>query len=455
MLSKSSRQQAKPRRVTRFFIAVTSVCLALMNGAQASTLIPWSTSPAGEYGGIEYVEHFGVFAGTTAKGDFVMPYRLISPASPGDGNGAVLIEPSHFAFGAIGLDGFLGRDLVLGRGFSHATVGFSELLLNILAPIPGLMIAGERAYLCDPGSDPTCTANRDVEIIKQFTKALTSDPWANSVLGPVTGRYAYGASNTAEVLNEMMFGSEIEGLFDFILLMLNVWHLETELWDTGLPDPNVIPDDFIAIDGIGKVIIVNAEGDQFFSEAEELRKAINHPDYRLYEVAGAPHFASIYLPPGFPGIEALNPLDVGPVGRAAFIAGHRWVTEGADPPDNAILDGVENSIARDGDGNSLGGVQLPDHAIGRGRYIGWTELPLPLPGGISAPLLGLFEDLACEPAAGSPGNRPRFRNHGSYVSAYAHQANLLVRQGYLLPEDAEHMVGAAGDSSIGKPRSCD
>ena len=143
MLSKSSRQQAKPRRVTRFFIAVTSVCLALMNGAQASTLIPWSTSPAGEYGGIEYVEHFGVFAGTTAKGDFVMPYRLISPASPGDGNGAVLIEPSHFAFGAIGLDGFLGRDLVLGRGFSHATVGFSELLLNILAPIPGLMIAGE------------------------------------------------------------------------------------------------------------------------------------------------------------------------------------------------------------------------------------------------------------------------------------------------------------------------
>jgi hypothetical protein len=70
-------------------------------------------------------------------------------------------------------------------------------------------------------------------------------------------------------------------------------------------------------------------------------------------------------------------------------------------------------------------------------------------------LLGLFEDLACEPAAGSPGNRPRFRNHGSYVSAYAHQANLLVRQGYLLPEDAEHMVGAAGDSSIGKPRSCD
>ena len=455
MFSRPSRKISKPRQLARHSMAAAVVWLALMNGAQASTFVPLSMSPAGEYGGIEYAEHFGLFAGTTAKGDFVMPYRLISPANPGDGNGAVLVEPSHFAFGPIGLDGFLGDDLVFGNGFSHATVGFSELLLNILAPIPGLMIAGEPAFLCNPGSDPTCTAARDVEIVKQFAEALTSDPWANSVLGPVTGRYAYGASNTAEVLNELMFGSDIEGLFDFILLMLNVWQIETELWDTGLPDPDVMPDDFVPVDGIGKVIIVNAEGDQFFSEAEELRNAISHPDYRLYEVAGAPHFASIYLPGNFPNLAMLNPLDVGPVGRAALMAGHRWVTEGVNPPDNAILDGVENNIARDGDGNSLGGVQLPDHAIGRGRYIGWFDFPLPLPGGISAPLLGLFQDLACEPAAGSSSGHPRFRNHGSYVSAYARQANQLVRQGYLLPEDAEWMIDAAGESAIGKPRSCD
>jgi hypothetical protein len=64
-------------------------------------------------------------------------------------------------------------------------------------------------------------------------------------------------------------------------------------------------------------------------------------------------------------------------------------------------------------------------------------------------------DLACAPPAGSQNSRPRFRNHGSYVSAYAREANRLVRQGYLLPGDAEQMIDAAGESGIGKPGSCD
>jgi hypothetical protein len=296
---------------------------------------------------------------------------------------------------------------------------------------------------------------RDVEIIKQFTEALTHDTWAQSVLGDVTARHAYGASQTAEVLNEMMYGSDIEGLFDFILLMLNVWQLEAPVSEIGRPEPGAIPEEYVPIDGIGKVNTVNAEGDQFFSGAEQIRNGLAHLDYRLCEVAGATHFASIYLPQGFPGLEILNPLDVGPVGRAAFLAGHRWATEGVKPPQNAILDGVEDGIARDADGNALGGVQLPEIAIGRGQYVGWIDFPLPLPGGDFLPLLGLFQDLACEPAASSSIDYPRFRNHGSYVSDYAHQANQLVQQGYLLPEDAERMIDVAGDSSISKPLSCD
>ena len=51
---------------------------------------------------------------------------------------------------------------------SHKEVGFSELQFNILAPIPGLMIAGAPATQCDPYVVPDCTAIRDVEIIKQF-----------------------------------------------------------------------------------------------------------------------------------------------------------------------------------------------------------------------------------------------------------------------------------------------
>jgi hypothetical protein len=455
MFKKLMTPSCKPRVFLPHFQMLIIACLSVAYGAKAAEFRPYSSTAAGEHGGIEFVEHFGLFAGTTAKGDFVMPYRIIAPAIPGQGNGAVLIEPPHFAFGAIGLDAFLGNDVVLGRGFSHASVGFSELLLNILAPIPGLEIAGEPAFLCDPGTNPNCTATRDVEIIKQFTEALVGDPWARSVLGDVSGRYAYGASQTAEVLNEMMYGYDIEGLFDFILLMLNVWQLEYSAVPTGGPEPGVIPDVYVPVDGIGKVITVNAEGDQYFSGAEHVRNGIYHPGYRVYEVVGAPHFASIYLPPGFPGLGSLNPLDVGPVGRAAFVAGHRWAAEGVNPPNNAILFGTEYGIARDADGNALGGVRLPKMATGRGRYIAWIDVPLPLPGGGSAPLLGAFVDLACAPPAGSQNSRPRFRNHGSYVSAYAREANRLVRQGYLLPGDAEQMIDAAGESGIGKPGSCD
>ena len=446
--------------------SILGLLITVSGTVRAATFIPMSTTPADSPGDIEYVEHFGLFAGTTDKGFFAMPYQIFAPANPSEGNGVVVVEPPHFAYSSgLGRDVFLGRELLFSRGFSHASVGFSELLFNILAPIPGLWIAGGPAVQCDPALD-VCTAERDVEIIKQFSEALASDPWAVSALGPLTGRYAFGSSQTTVVLSEMIYDLGIEGLYDFILMTLAVWRLDDEVPQTETP-PGALPDDFVPVDDIGKVIIVNAEGDQLFSEAEKVRAAAGHPDYRLYEVAGTPHFASIYLPPSFPGYEYLNPLDSAPVARAAFIAGHRWVTEGAEPPANAVLAGAapgeidfvygfETGIARDADGNAAGGVQLPEIAVGQGHYVAWTDAPsLPLPGGIFAPLLGLYEDLTCEPPAGSGDERPRFRNHGSYVSAYAKQANLLVRQGYLLPDEAESMVDAAAESEIGKPRSCD
>lgn len=441
-----------------------------MNGAStalAQSFVPLATNPAGDYGGIPYQEHFGLFVGTTAKGDFIMPYQIFAPADPLEGNGIVLFEPPHFFYGpTIGRDFFLGRETLFSRGFSHASVGFSELQYNILAPIPGLRISSKPAEMCDPVTMPGCTAVRDVEILKQFNEALTDDPYAVSVLGPLSARYAYGSSQTAEAMLEMMYGSNIEGLFDFTLLHLTVWQPKFPTFPTGLPEPGVIPDDFVPVDGVGRVVFVNAEGDQLISQSQELRAAVGHPDYRLYEVAGAPHFSSTYLPPA-PGTEFLNPLDTAPVARAAFIAGHRWVAKGQEPPPDALLApadagqsdpvyddpsfcGGVTGIARDANGNALGGVRLPELATGQGSYIACT----PFPTAAGLPLLGLFVDLTCAPAPGSDGDEPRFRNHGAYVNVFARQAALLVEQGYLLPEEAQRMVESAGESEIGKPRSC-
>jgi hypothetical protein len=112
--------------------------------------------------------------------------------------------------------------------------------------------------------------------------------------------------------------------------------------------------------------------------------------------------------------------------------------------------GIETGIARDGDGNALGGVRLPEVEVGQALYIASLldfEILPGLPG-----LIGLEVDLTCTPLADGS---VRFKNHGKYVSIYVRQANALVSAGFLLAGDAELMKLTAAESIIGKPKSCD
>jgi hypothetical protein len=185
-----------------------------------------------------------------------------------------------------------------------------------------------------------------------------------------------------------------------------------------------------------------------------------HPNYRLYEVAGAPHFA---VNPPF------NPLDASLVARAAFIAGDEWVRLGTQPPPSLLMEssppgvidptykavlGIDlvTGIARDDNGNARGGVRLPDVELGRALFIASVpdiEIVPGLPG-----IVGLWFDLACEPVPGSTGDQPRFRNHGDYVGAVAAQAEMLAAQRYLLPEDVGRLVSLAARSQVGRRGSC-
>lgn len=421
-------------------------------GPSLATFADGASTPFGTFNGIAYLRHTGFFEGVTTLGEFRVPYEIIAPDDPSLGNGTVLVEPPHFAFGPVGRDVVLGRGFLFASGLSYAAVGFGEHGRNILDPTAsGLVLAG--APVANPGAfNPAGTL--DEEIIVQFSQALTSESFAVEILGPAARRYAFGSSQTAAVLLETqrsVAGTESQGLFDLTVLYVALWHA---------PFPGEQVFDFLSgefepLGGVGRVLFVESEGDQVISDAEQFRRAVGEPGYRVYELAGAAHLPA-----------ATNPLDHAPVVRALFVAGDRWVRSGMEPPPSTLLEaapggqidpvyGFETGIARDGDLNALGGVRLPDLAVARARFI--ASDPATLPPGIPpvfAILTGNMVDLACEPAPGSTTDEPRFRTHGAYVNAFTRQVNELQSRGFLLGADAEVLKQRAAESAVGAPDSC-
>lgn len=414
-----------------------------------ATFVDGVSAPFGTFNGIPYNRYTGFFEGVTSLGAFRMPYEIVAPSEPGSGNGTVLVEPPHFLSGAAGRDFVLGRDLLFGSGFSYAAVGFGENGFNILDPTAsGLMLAGQPA---NPGF-PNFTGTLDEEIIVQFTEALATQAFAADILGEVDRRHAYGISQTASVLMEVQRAVVARGgasPFDLTLLHVAGWHP---------PFPGQVRFDFLSgdfepIGGVGRVLFVESETDQVVTDAEEFRRAVGVPGYRVYELAGAAHLPTV-----------TNPLDHFAVARALFVAGDAWVRAGVEPPPSTLIEtapagqidpvyGFETGIARDGDLNALGGVRLPDLAVGRAQFI--ASDPTTPPPGLLAILTGNMVDLACEPAPDAPNDEPRFRNHGEYVSAIAEEVNELEREGFLLGADAPAIKSQAANSEVGKPGTCD
>ncbi len=433
--------------------SLTMVVLAFLAPmtAFAATFVETASEPFGTFGGVEYIRHTGRFIGATALGDYRMAFEIVASAGPGLGNRTVLIEPPHFLFGPAGRDGVLGRSFVFGHGFSYAAVGFGTNGLNILDPtVPDLVLAG--LPVGDPGLDPVTT---DFDIVVQFVQALSSDPFAVAKLGVIERKAGYGVSQTAEVWQVVFHRPGGEGLLDFTLL-------DRDLWRPPFEDPFTLellenlPEEYMPLTGIGKVIFVASEGDQLIAGSEQLRRSVVGPDadpdhYRLYEIAGAPHLP---LDPPF------NPLDFSGVVRAMLLAGDQWVRAGTPPPPSVLLaqappgaiDPVyqfETGIARDANLNALGGVRFPDVEVGRAWFIASLldfEILPGLPG-----LVGAWVDLQCVPLADGS---PRFADHGDYVSRVVHQANALRNGGYLLEADAEALKQQAAESEVGKPGTC-
>lgn len=430
------------------FIKIGTVILLLASGlwivpqANGASLSFNSPDAFGIFGGVEFERHTGRFEGATARGIYDVPFEIVAPTSPALGNGAVVVEAAHWFFGPGAPDLILGEPLLYGTGFSYAVVGWGHNGLNVLDPSAApIIVAGEEVV--DPG-EINLGSPVDSEIIAQFVNALKSDLSAVAILGADPLWYSFGFSQTSATQLQIMLGPNAPGLFDFNLLIERFW--------PALNAPHNFPrlaGDFEPPAGVGHTIIINTESELVVSDAEQLRVATVDPDYRVYELAGAPHFPQ---PP------PLNPLPINPAFRAAFIAGDAWVRLGIEPPESRLIEatsgidpiyGFETGIARDFNGNAIGGIRMPDVEVGRATFIA-TNFIVPIPG-FDPQLFGLYIDLQCEPL---PDGSVRFPNHGSYVSAVAHHANQLAQEGYLLPGDAEAIKDQAASSGVGKPHAC-
>jgi hypothetical protein len=226
---------------------------------------------------------------------------------------------------------------------------------------------------------------------------------------------------------------------------------------------------------------------------------ITLPDnVRLYHFASAPHNIGQFPPAIANGEVANNPFDLRIAMRALLVAMERWVRDGTAPPasryprlsDGTLVRaadvafpalrgvtsprtayaGVRGANAHlpkqggagaplplvvpqvDRDGNSRGGIRLPDVAVPLATHTGWIFRNAKIGGTEQfVPLAGAYVPLARtkaeREAAGDP--RPsveeRYQSREHYLKLVQEAAAPLVKEGYLLADDVARIVRRAGD----------
>lgn len=188
--------------------------------------------------------------------------------------------------------------------------------------------------------------------------------------------------------------------------------------------------------------------------------------FRYYEITGAAHSTVHEGIEIIPSVfledlcnEQLNTVADGPV-FGSYVINALWermqeqILYGDVPPAGVVMDTIPGfppaALARDANGNVLGGVRLPSIAVPTATYISSATVNPFLPpqlqfiGGLVCRLSGAVEpfDEATLDAL--------YRNHGAYVRKVARATRNLKRQGLLLRQNAATIRKAARRSDIGK-----
>ncbi len=176
--------------------------------------------------------------------------------------------------------------------------------------------------------------------------------------------------------------------------------------------------------------------------------SVNFPLLRLYEVAGGSHVdvwrdreggqalvRDLGLPPSFCPAPAnpKNPLRTGYYEAAAIANLSRWVARGVAPPPSRLMELTTSptgtiTLARDADGNVIGGVRPPELQAPTGAYLESNTGP-----GFCG-LYGGFRPFTDERLA------ELYPTRGAFVARFAKGVANNVKDRYLLPADARQLL---------------
>ena len=197
-------------------------------------------------------------------------------------------------------------------------------------------------------------------------------------------------------------------------------------------------------------MVVQTETELPFFRAARMRAETS--TYRVYEYAGISHIPVPYFPlaPEYNATRQ-NPADMAPGYRAAIENLVSWVIDDVEPPASVYIEGTVAedglvTLARDADGNALGGVRMPHMPqVINGKPAG---APLGEYNGIEPRALDPFDLFVVfggyfEPFSAAQ-LKARYGTRGEYVQRVKRSARELVESRFILAEDyVRYVVDAA------------
>ena len=386
----------------------------------------------------------------------VAPYttRIIvtRPTDPERFNGVVLLDWVNVtAQFENAVDTLLARPMLLREGFAFVHVSAQAAgLCCVPALTPKLWDPVRYAAIDHPGDAWS------FEIFTQVAQAFRRPP-------PPGGTDPMGALGVERVDRVLAAGQSQSGIR---------LHGYLDRWLPGRPAAVGVIDGFLVHGDVGQpktfaaplpVPVIKLESD-FEAVADGIDPATLDPNLRLWEVAGTSH-SDLFIglqsvlghgpraelstprlgPEAYAGLletagqygEQLTPLHLAcvvagstmPMRYSTGAALHHlaaWTAGGRAPDHGPRFTFSGGALARDADGNALGGIRLPPVDVPVASYAS-TTCAL---GGLTFP----FTDLQLA---------QRYGTHGAYYARMAERTDAAVAAGWLLPEDAVDLMRRA------------